>query len=104
MFKAIRESISGADGKVSNMRVSTLLIVLVVMGVFIAHNVLAMVRGECGLVPLGWDQISILAAALGLKALQQRGEPAVTKDDSVDAAPDSTITPTTPAVPTDLKE
>jgi hypothetical protein len=63
----------GADGKVSMMRVSTFITVATILVTFTAHNVLAMVHGQ-GFVSMGVQEAGLLAAAIGLKALQTKFE------------------------------
>jgi hypothetical protein len=63
----------GGDGKVSMMRVSTFITVVTILGTFIAHNVSAIVNGA-GFVSMGVQEAGLLAAALGLKALQTKFE------------------------------
>jgi hypothetical protein len=84
----------GGDGKVSMMRVLTFITTVVILCTFIAHNVIAMIKGDCGFVSMGIQECALVAAALGLKAFQtkyENGAPAVEP-------------PTTDAVPTDKKE
>ena len=63
----------GSDSKVSMMRVSTFLTVVTILGTYIAHNVVSMVKG-LGPVTIGWTEASLLAATLGIKALQNKFE------------------------------
>lgn len=59
--------------KISSMRVSVLVTVLIIMGTFVAHNIAAMMVGE-GFVSLETNEAFILATALGLKAFQRKSE------------------------------
>jgi len=59
----------GPDGKVSMMRVSTLIVVISIMGVFIAHNIVAMIAGAA-FVSIGISEAGLIAAAIGVKAYQ----------------------------------
>ncbi len=91
----------GSDSKVSMMRVSTFITTVAIIGTFVAHNVFAMIHGT-GFVSMGIEEASLLAATLGLKALQTKFEsngPFVppTKEDPA-------VPPTIDAVPTDKKE
>ena len=68
------EIISSADGKISTMRASVFIVVLSIMGVFIGHNVVAMVKSSLAIVPLGWDQVTVLTTLLAAKAYQSKLE------------------------------
>lgn len=59
----------GPDGKISMMRVSTFIVVISIMGVFIAHNIVAMIAGAA-FVSLGASEALLIAGALGIKAGQ----------------------------------
>lgn len=59
----------GPDGKVSMMRVSTFIVVMSIMGVFVAHNIVAMIVGAA-FVSIGASEALLLAGALGIKAGQ----------------------------------
>lgn len=73
-MSAAREILAGTDkNKISTMRVSVLIITIVILGVYVAHNIMAMVAGN-GLVSLGWDQVIVLTTILGAKALQHKSE------------------------------
>jgi len=62
-----------ANGKVSMMRVATAMVVTSIMGVFVAHNVVAMVNGG-GFVSMGAEEAMLVALTLGAKAAQHFGE------------------------------
>jgi hypothetical protein len=64
---------SGEGEKISAMRVASLFTVFSIMGIFIAHNVLAMVHG-LGIVSLDWNMVALITAVLGVKAYQQKNE------------------------------
>lgn len=75
-------------GKVSMMRVATIIVVTSIMGIWVAQNVVAMVHG-CGFVSMGAEEAMLIALTLGAKAAQAFGEngngkhkagPAVTND------------------------
>jgi hypothetical protein len=83
----------GADGKVSMMRLLTFFVVVVILGIFIAHNVISMTKGVCGFVSFGYTDAALIAGALGIKAFQTKYE----NNGSVEPL-------TTDAVPTDKKE
>jgi hypothetical protein len=74
--------LSEASGKTSFMRVITTFIVIIVMGVFLAQNIMSMVGGG-GLVSLGMTEASLLAGLLGVKAAQRFGESKATKVQSL---------------------
>jgi len=64
----------GSDGeKVSMMRISTFITTIAIIGIFVAHNVIAMINGS-GFVSMGYEEAGLLAATLGLKALQTKFE------------------------------
>lgn len=63
----------GDTGKYSTMRVSTLIVVCTVMGVFAAHNLVAIFR-NAGFVSIGASEAILLAGVLGAKAAQHYGE------------------------------
>lgn len=63
----------GPDGKVSMMRVSTFIIVVSVIGVFIAHNVISMTKGG-SFVSFGATEAMLLAGVLGMKSVQNFSE------------------------------
>jgi hypothetical protein len=71
----IKECLTGTDAshKISSMRVSVMVTVFTIMGTFVAHNVMAMIVGR-GFVSLGWNEVVILSAVLGAKALQHKSE------------------------------
>jgi len=84
--------ISGSDGKTSTMRFTTVFTALVLLGVYIAHNVIAMIGG-LGIIGFTVTDAGLLAAILGVKALQsfaecsnnpvegeKKSEPCYTKD------------------------
>ena len=64
---------SGSDGKVSMMRLTSFIVVVVIMGVFLAHNIVSMVNG-LGFVGIGFEEASLIAASLGAKAFQTYSE------------------------------
>lgn len=72
---AIKECFEETNGshKISSMRVSIVATVFMIMGVFVAHNVMAMIAGR-GFVSLEWNEVLIIAGALGIKAFQRKGE------------------------------
>lgn len=72
---AIKECLTGTDSshKISSMRVSVMITVFTIMGTFVAHNIMSMIVGE-GFVSLGWNEVVILSAVLGAKALQHKSE------------------------------
>jgi len=59
----------GPDGKISMMRASTFIVVISIMGVFVAHNIVAMVAGAA-FVSIGFSEAGLIAAAIGVKAYQ----------------------------------
>jgi len=79
-------------GKVSMMRVATMIVVTSIMGIWVAHNIVAMVNG-CGFISMGTEEAMLIALTLGAKAAQHYGE---TKNGKKP--------PSTDAVPTDMTE
>ena len=63
----------GPDGKISMMRVSTFIIVISVIGIFIAHNILSMIRGG-SFISFGATEAMLLAGVLGMKSVQSFSE------------------------------
>lgn len=78
--------LNGPDGKVSMMRVSTILIVVSVISVFIAHNVISMLHGG-GFVSIGASEAMLLAGVLGMKSVQSFSENKKTPE----SLPDNTL-------------
>lgn len=74
-MSAIKQALSGADGtgKVSAMRMNMFIVVFTIMGVFIAHNVIAMINGTAH-VTFSWEEVTILMAAITGKIMQHRKE------------------------------
>jgi len=70
---SIMSVIQGSSGKFSLMRFASLVVVLSVMGIFVAHNIVAMVHGQ-GFVCIGFQEATLVAAVLGAKAYQAYGE------------------------------
>jgi hypothetical protein len=78
----------GDSGKVSMMRVSTFMTTVAILGVFLAHNVVAVLHGT-GFVSMGYEECALLAATIGLKAFQTKYENsgAAPAEPPADAAP-----------------
>jgi len=72
--------IKGSSGKISTMRICTLLTVISVLGIFIAHNVVAMISGG-GFVSVGASEAILLGAALGMKSVQRFAEGKTIEED-----------------------
>lgn len=64
---------NGPDGKVSMMRMATFLIVTSVIAVFIAHNILSMIKGGT-FISIGATEAMLLAGVLGMKSVQSFSE------------------------------
>lgn len=82
----------GPDGKISTMRVSTMIIVVSVVGVFVAHNILSMIHGGT-FISFGATEAMLLAGVLGMKSVQHFSE----NKKTAESLPDTTM-------PTDKKE
>lgn len=65
--------VRGDSGKISLMRTMSLLVVVSVMSVFIAHNIIAMIQSR-GFVSIGAEEAMLVAGALATKAAQRFGE------------------------------
>jgi hypothetical protein len=63
----------GPDGKVSMMRVITAFTCLSIMSVFIAHNIVSMIKGG-GFISLGASEAMLIAGVIGAKAAQSFSE------------------------------
>ncbi len=63
----------GSDNKVSMMRVSTFITTVSILATFVGHNVMAIINGT-GFVSMGLEEAGLLAATLGVKALQTKFE------------------------------
>lgn len=63
----------GPDGKISMMRVSTIIIVTSVVAVFISHNIISMIKGGA-FISLGATEAMLLAGVLGMKSIQSFSE------------------------------
>lgn len=93
--------VSGADGKLSTMRISAMLIVLAVVGVFVAENIVGMVKGTDQFISISWEMVSLVSAVLGVKAYQHRNEVIGSnnnngRDDDDDTSPADVKEPVTP--------
>jgi hypothetical protein len=64
----------GPDGKVSMMRTLSFSVCFIILGVFVAHNIVSMVKGA-GFVSMGLEEASIISLTLGAKAAQTFAEP-----------------------------
>jgi hypothetical protein len=60
-------------GKISMMRVATMMVVTSIMGVWVAHNIVAMFVG-CSFISMGQTEMMLVALTLGAKAAQLFGE------------------------------
>jgi len=71
--------ISGSGGKTSCTRFITVMSAAVLLSVYVAHNVAAIINSS-GIVGFNWTDASLLAAILGVKALQTFAEVPTQKD------------------------
>jgi len=90
----------GADGKVSMMRLLTFFVIVTILGVFVAHNVMSMIKGVCGFVSFGYTDAGLIAGALGIKALQTKYE----NSGPADQSPAAVAPPTTDTIPINKTE
>lgn len=67
---AIVNFLQGMSGKNSMMRVCTFVVVIGIMGIWAAHNIVAMKHGQ-GWVTMGVQELGLLVGCLGLKAAQR---------------------------------
>lgn len=65
--------LSGPSGKTSTMRICAFIITISVMCIFIAHNIIAMIKGS-GFVSLGMTEVILLTGVLGVKSVQSFSE------------------------------
>ena len=65
--------LKGGDGKISSMRLFSGLVVFSVMAIFVAQNVIAMIKG-CGFISMGATEAMLVAGVLGAKAGQTFAE------------------------------
>lgn len=74
-MKALTKMLSESDStsKISSMRVAVFMVLGIVMATYLAHNIIAMVNGQ-GMVSLGWNEVTTIAAILGAKAVQRKSE------------------------------
>lgn len=77
---------NGPDGKVSMMRLMSFMVCMVIMSVFIAHNIVSMTKGG-GFISLGSSEALLIAGVLGAKAAQAFSENKKTPE----SLPDSTL-------------
>jgi len=86
-------------GKISMMRVTSIMTVFSVLGVFLAHNILSMLRGS-SFVSMGAQEAMLITLVMGGKAVQAFAEARNGKK----KPPTTTITTTTNEMPVDKKE
>lgn len=67
------DTLKGISGKTSMMRMASISVVAIVMAVFLAHNIVSMVKGG-GMVNIGAQEVALITAALAAKAAQRFGE------------------------------
>ena len=66
--------LKGSDGKISMMRVSIVTVIFPVMVMFVIHNIVSLFGGN-GFVSMGMEEVALISAALGTKAVQSFAEP-----------------------------
>lgn len=83
-MKALKEMLTGTDSsnKISSMRVAVFMVLVTILGTYIAHNVISMTKGE-GLISLGWNEVIMIASILGTKVAQHFSESKSKKDTGV---------------------
>ena len=64
----------GPDGKVSMMRTLSFSVCFIILGVFVAHNIVSMAKGG-PFVSMGLQEATIISLTLGAKAAQAFAEP-----------------------------
>jgi hypothetical protein len=82
MKNAIRELLSDGDGLLSTMRALTVEVVTVIMGVYVATNVMAMMKGAGAMVDMPANTLTALLVVMSAKV----GQSAVENLDKVKAA------------------
>jgi hypothetical protein len=65
--------VRGDNGKISLMRTMSLIVVLSVMSVFLAHNVMSIIN-QGDFVSIGTEEAMLIAGVLASKAFQRFGE------------------------------
>lgn len=78
--------LKGGDGKISMMRVSIITVIFPVILMFIIHNIVSLFTGE-GFISMGMEEVTLLSAALGAKAIQSYAEPKNPPKQSDDTLP-----------------
>jgi len=71
--------LQGMSGKTSFLRVSIFIITITIMSVYLAHNIIAMIRGVQP-ISIGTTEIGLLTALFGAKAVQRFGEKDINKE------------------------
>lgn len=67
------EMLKDKDGKISMMRCTSITTVVSILGVFIAHNIVSMVKGG-DFVCMGMQEAGLISLVLGAKATQAFAE------------------------------
>jgi multisubunit Na+/H+ antiporter MnhC subunit len=60
-------------GKISTIRICCIIVTISIMSIFIAHNIIAMIRGM-NFVSIGLNETILLSGVLGAKAVQSFSE------------------------------
>jgi len=68
----------GPDGKLSMMRTMSFFVCVIIMSIFVAHNVVAMINGA-GFVSMGFSEAGLVSLVLGAKATQAFAESSAIK-------------------------
>lgn len=64
----------GPDGKISMMRTLSFSVCFVILSVFVAHNIVSMIKGG-SFISMGLEEAGIISLTLGAKAAQSFAEP-----------------------------
>lgn len=68
------------SGKTSSVRVGILIVTITLMGVYVAHNVVALLHGNPP-VSIGTTEVSLLTLLFGAKVAQRFGEKDINKEE-----------------------
>jgi len=73
MINALKEMVEGKDGGISTIRVATITTVVVILGIYVAQNVISMLH-NAGYVDFPSNSVMVLLIVLGAKVGQHVSE------------------------------
>jgi hypothetical protein len=74
MVKVIRQMLSDDSGQVSTTRVVTIGTAVIVLGVYVAVNVMSMLKQCCGMIDFPTNTVYVLLVVMGAKVGQSAFE------------------------------